>query len=62
MKVKVDLETCIGCGMCLSVAEDVFVMEENIVTVNKEADFEENEEKIEEAVNVCPVGAISVEQ
>ena len=58
MKVKV--EGCIGCGACLGVAPDVFVMnEEGMSTPKADKVPAEHEEAAREAMEVCPVGAIS---
>lgn len=63
--VKVDPETCIGCGMCEAIAEEVFkVNDEGISIVRKEAKLNELEtkKKTAEAKEMCPVGAISTEE
>ncbi len=58
MKVKV--EGCIGCGACLGVAPDVFVMNEEGISTPKEKEVRaELEESARDAMEVCPVGAIS---
>lgn len=58
MKVKV--EGCIGCGACLGVAPDVFVMNEEGISTPKEKEVSaELEESARDAMEVCPVGAIS---
>ncbi|MBU5575085.1 MAG: ferredoxin [Candidatus Aenigmatarchaeota archaeon] len=52
--VKVDKNKCIGCGACASVCPDGFEIKNGKSTVkNKKAKC------IEEAISVCPVGAIS---
>lgn len=62
MKVKVDQEVCIGCGYCASVCPDVFRVEENI---EKAVAFgtvtDENRPSVEDAMEGCPVRAISEE-
>ena len=58
MKVKV--EGCIGCGACLGVAPDVFVMNDEGISTPKESEISsEFEESARDAMEVCPVGAIS---
>jgi len=55
--VSVNKETCIGCGACNSVCEQVFEMKDGKAHVKK------GQEKskipcVKEAENACPVGAI----
>ncbi|MGB9637372.1 MAG: ferredoxin [Microgenomates group bacterium] len=60
-KVLVDQVKCIGCGLCVSIADKVFKMNEqgkSEAIGGCEGD-EECEEKIKEAVESCPVQAIS---
>lgn len=51
-KVKVDAASCIGCGCCVGTYPDDFAFtdEGQATAVNGEAE--------EEALSVCPVGAI----
>ncbi len=64
MKVKVDHEICIGCGMCESTYPDIFVCKDEddgkasclAVELSKE-----HEESARDAVDMCPVGAIAIE-
>jgi len=54
MAVKVDKEGCIGCGACVSACPEGFEMREGKSSVrNEDADC------IDNAIAVCPVGAIS---
>jgi ferredoxin len=56
-KVKVDKEKCLGCGLCVSVAEKAFKLGDEgkaeVLAVS-----EEDEAKVQEAIDSCPVGAI----
>ena len=67
-KIKVDEDVCIGCGACMSIAPDVFEMnEEGLATVKKDkAILEEMEEEMQEdvldALEGCPTGAIVKEE
>lgn len=58
-KIKIDLELCIGCGSCEAIDPDNFELKGDKATV-KEQYSKENESKIEEAMNNCPVGAIEI--
>lgn len=64
MKFKVDKDTCIGCGQCVNTCEEVFDYDDDNLakaTVNKV--FEDNIVKLAiEAMNACPVGAITNEE
>ena len=56
--VKVDQEKCIGCGACVSTCPEVFEMK------NMKAEVKKGKEKvnspcIKEAIEVCPVEAIT---
>lgn len=57
-KLVVEKEKCIGAQSCIAVASEVFELDDNgksQVKDQKGAD----ESKIEDAINACPVGAIS---
>jgi ferredoxin len=59
MKVKVDREKCIGCGVCAVIAPKSFRLGED----GKSEPIEpagDSEAMIKNAVESCPVGAISV--
>ncbi len=55
-KVRVDQSACIGCGCCAGTYPDDFRIGDSGLA-EPVADLAE-----EEAVSVCPVGAISVEE
>lgn len=62
MKAIVNKEQCIGCGMCVMICSEVFCMnveEKAAVCGDITA---ENQAKILEAVDSCPVAAISIEE
>jgi ferredoxin len=66
-KPVVDQETCIGCEVCTQICPEVFRMEElgddhheHKSTVYNPAGA--SEEKIEEAMNNCPVACIYWEE
>ena len=61
MKVIVDKDTCIGCGLCPSIAADVFDMDDDgKAEVIVEEVPSNSEEAVKESETSCPVGAISV--
>lgn len=59
MKVKVNKEKCIICGMCASTNPDVFKFDDlgEIVVDNKNIN-ENNKEEVSQIKDNCPVGAI----
>lgn len=59
MKIKVNKEKCIGCGMCVGINSDVFDFgEDGLAYAKNESINEENKNIVEDAINSCPVGAI----
>ena len=62
MKARVDKETCIGCGLCPSICDEVFEMDDDgkaHVIVDPVPDKCIDEAK--DAESSCPVNAISCE-
>lgn len=60
MKIVVNKEKCIGCGLCVSLAEKTFKLSEEgkaMASLSKDP-----LEKIKEAVSSCPVEAISIKE
>ena len=59
---KVDQDKCLRCGMCTGTAMDIFEFDdEGNIKVNNGQINDENIEEVNEAMNNCPVGAISEE-
>ncbi|HSP39703.1 MAG TPA: ferredoxin [Frankiaceae bacterium] len=62
MKLVLDENKCSSLGMCESVAPDVFeVGEEGALTIVNSHPPEAQRELMEEAVEACPTGALSIE-
>lgn len=55
--VEVDREACIACGLCVSVAPEVFRLEGGASIAYDPQGA--SQEKIQQCVNGCPVAAIS---
>lgn len=56
--VSVNRETCIGCGACATTCSDVFVMKDGKSSVVKGKEGSK-EPCVKEAIDACPVSAIS---
>jgi ferredoxin len=62
MKVAVDPELCISCGLCVNTCPDVFEWGEDEKAKSAVDEVpEEHEEYAHEAVEGCPTSAISEE-
>ena len=60
---KVDQDKCLRCGMCTGICPDVFNFDDegNIKVINDNIN-EDNIGEAKEAMNSCPVSAISEEE
>ena len=62
MKAVVDREACISCGLCVTIAPEVFEFDdEDIAIVIADPVPAENEAEAQEAADSCPTDAISIE-
>ncbi|PLX21353.1 ferredoxin [Candidatus Parcubacteria bacterium] len=57
MSIKVNQETCIGCGSCAAICPSNFEMN---AEGKSEATSQETNPCVSEAANICPVQAITV--
>jgi len=62
MKAIVDPELCIACGACEEVCPEVFILEDDLAEVKHDPVPLEFEEACREAMEVCPVEAISLKE
>ncbi len=61
MKVVVNRDNCIGCGACEALYPEVFqIDDEGLSTVISSENIDD--EKLTEAIEGCPTGAISKEE
>ncbi|TYB31451.1 MAG: ferredoxin [Candidatus Mcinerneyibacterium aminivorans] len=51
-------EGCISCGMCVQECPEVFKMDNALAVVKEDVDFNEYEESIKRAADICPAGII----
>ncbi len=61
MKVAVDLDTCDGNGVCMSICHEVFDVREDGLHVLDERPRDELRQQIKGAEVSCPTQAITVE-
>ena len=62
MKVSVDFDNCASTGSCMQVCPEVFeVRSDGYLYVLIENPGEELREKVEQAADLCPTAAITVE-
>jgi ferredoxin len=62
MKVKIDKDKCLGCGTCAALYEELFEIGEDGMSQIKEMNQEKiDKEKVKQAQDSCPTGAIVVE-
>ena len=63
MKVKVNRDSCIGCGACAAICDEVFeIDDEGLSTVKKEEVDDDKKQEVQDAADSCPTGAIEVEE
>ena len=59
MRVEVDLDKCTGHGICESIAEDVFeVQDDGTVHIDDSQRPESDRERMQQAVTQCPAAAL----
>lgn len=60
MVVTVDKSKCIGCGLCVSIAPEVFELGDDGFSHAKADGNKKYPKEVREAVDSCPVKAIEV--
>jgi ferredoxin len=59
MRVEVDLDKCTGHGICESIAEDVFeVQDDGTVRIHGDERPETDRTRMQQAVTQCPTSAL----
>lgn len=61
MKIGVDLDKCTGHGICESIAEEVFEVQDDGTVVIHDAERPESDrDRMKQAVTQCPVAALKL--
>ncbi len=61
MKVRVDAELCVGCGLCVNTCPDLFEMKEDKAVAKVKVVPPDKEDSAKQAKDECPVEAIIIE-
>ncbi|CAM2840141.1 ferredoxin [Hathewaya histolytica] len=62
MKAFVDKDTCISCGLCPTICEDIFFMDDDGKAAAKDVEISSSlEDSAKDAETSCPVNAIGLE-
>ena len=62
MQAVVDEEVCTGCGLCVDICPEVFQLEGDVAQVIADPVPNDAADTCQEAVESCPVEAISVKE
>jgi len=61
MKVRVDPDICIGCGLCVSTCPEVYKMKDDKAIAISGVVPKQSEELAKKAADECPVTAIFID-
>ena len=61
-KPAIDRQKCIGCGSCMALAPEVFELDSQNISSVKETWTNASDEKLLQAVQGCPVQAITIHE
>ena len=59
MKARVDQDACIGCAMCPDIAPEIFRMDDTGKAESFNDVDNKNKTEVQQAIDTCPVEAIS---
>jgi ferredoxin len=61
MKIRVDEDLCVGCGLCVNTCPDIFVMKDDKAIAKVSAVPSASEDSAKQAKDECPVEAIIID-
>ena len=62
MKATVDVDICVGCGLCVDTCPTVFAMDGDVAKVLTDKVPDDTEMECKDAADLCPVDAIRIEE
>ena len=62
MKVKINAELCVGCGLCANNCAEVYAMKDDKAVIQANPVPEAAQECARQAKEDCPVDAITIEE
>ncbi len=60
MRIAIDREVCVGTATCVAVASEVFGIDKDKLAYLLTDDVDDVKGEVEQAVDMCPVGALRI--
>lgn len=64
MKIKIDVDKCVGAGLCVVAAPEVFAQDDEtgLVILLQESPAEQHHAAVREAARLCPALVIAIDE